>query len=134
MPIFWVYISVRPPSILEADMKENTYYTVGEICDLMGVTRKTLFYYDRINLLKPSRREGSQRHKLYDQNSFEQLKRILKYRQAGLNVSEIRTILYDKNSREEDALNEALKRLETEAVSMKTQITLLKQMIRKLQS
>ncbi|MBQ1325319.1 MAG: MerR family transcriptional regulator [Solobacterium sp.] len=32
--------------------KEKTY-SVGEICSLTGVTRKTLFYYDRIALLKP---------------------------------------------------------------------------------
>ena len=34
--------------------------TVHEVCESTGVTRKRLFYYDRIGLLKPSRRDTNQ--------------------------------------------------------------------------
>lgn len=40
--------------------------SVGDVCRLAKVTRKTLFYYDRIGILPPTRREGTQNFKQYD--------------------------------------------------------------------
>ncbi|MBQ1321890.1 MAG: MerR family transcriptional regulator, partial [Solobacterium sp.] len=78
-------------------MKANgtTIYTVSDICSLTGVTRKTLFYYDRIGLLKPVARSGPQNSKLYDQEGLRKLQRILRYREAGLQISEVRGLLRD---------------------------------------
>ena len=30
--------------------KDEKLYTVGDVCEQMGITRKTLFYYDQIGL------------------------------------------------------------------------------------
>lgn len=67
--------------------------TVREVCQYAGVTRKTLFYYDRIGLLKPSVRKGSQKHKLYDEEAVERLLEIRRYREAGFDIREIREAL-----------------------------------------
>ena len=45
---------------------EKKLYTVKEVCEKYSVTRKTLFYYDRINLIKPYSRQGVQQHKMYN--------------------------------------------------------------------
>ena len=72
--------------------------SVKEICQLTGVTRKTLFYYDRIGLLRPTLRIGSQAHKYYDDTAVETLLKIRLYRACGLQLSEIRGILEEEES------------------------------------
>ena|GEM_PF-1487523 len=72
--------------------------SVKEICQLTGVTRKTLFYYDRIGLLRPTLRIGSQAHKYYDDTAVETLMKIRLYRACGLQLSEIRGILEEEES------------------------------------
>ena len=81
-------------------MKDKDLYSVKEICIMYNITRKTLFYYDRIGLLKPAVRQGIQRFKYYDVNSLNRLERIRVFRDAGLNISEIREVLdlSDKDS------------------------------------
>ncbi len=70
-------------------------YSVGQICAMTGVTRKTLFYYDKIGLLTPSERSGTQHFKFYDEEKVSMLKRIITYREAGLGISEIRDMLME---------------------------------------
>ena len=68
-------------------------YTVGELCTMTGITRKTLFYYDRIHLLEPTERIGVQKQKIYNNADYVRLRNILKYKEAGLLLNEIREIL-----------------------------------------
>lgn len=108
---------------------ERTFYTVGEICTLLGVTRKTLFYYDRADLLKPVERSGSQQHKLYDSASLERLKEILNYRDAGLTIAEIRILVNDPHCDRQKILLGALERITHLKEEKEEEIRKLKQMI-----
>ena len=74
---------------------DETLYSVGEICKITGITRKTLFYYDRIGLLVPYERTEPQQFKLYDRKRLERLNGIIEYRGAGLRIAEIRALLDD---------------------------------------
>ena len=67
-------------------------FTVKEICDKYGITRKTLFYYDKIGLVSPRGRVGSQMHKVYYEADIRKLKAVLIYRNAGLTIEEIKEI------------------------------------------
>lgn len=87
-------------------------YKISEVCRMTGVTRKTLFYYDRTGLLKPAERTGVQNHKLYDDKQLERLKRIIQFREAGLKVEEIRILLDDAQCDPRKIYEQALKRLE----------------------
>ena len=60
--------------------------SVKEICRVTGVPRKTLFYYDRIGLLEPSRRSGKQNFKEYDEQAVNRLLEIRLYREMGLSI------------------------------------------------
>lgn len=71
-------------------MKTEKLYTVKELCEKYGITRKTLFYYDKIGLISPERRIGTQLHKVYDITEVHKLELILKYRNAGLTIGEIK--------------------------------------------
>lgn len=108
------------------------YYTVGEISALMNVTRKTLFYYDRTGLLKPAERTGTQQHKLYDNESLMKLKQIIRYRDAGLCIAEIKELINDPECDRQKILTEALKRISALKEQKETEIIRLKQLISEL--
>lgn len=104
-------------------------YSVGEVCSLMHVTRKTLFYYDRIGLLKPTERATSQQYKLYDAGQLNRLNQILIYRNAGLTIQEVRSILDDENSDHLKVMENAMERLEKERKEKSDQIDRLQVLI-----
>lgn len=100
--------------------------SVKEVCNLLGITRKTLFYYDKIGLLKPSSRQGSQKQKFYNENAIKTLCVIRILKSAGFGVKEIKDYLsvkgevsnmYQmiqmKNRKEYDEIKHKIKLLET---------------------
>lgn len=68
-------------------------YTVKDLCRIANVSRKTLFYYDRIGLLVPEERVGKQKSRQYGEADLSRLYRIRYYQEAGLTLSEIRSVL-----------------------------------------
>ena len=95
--------------------EEETLHTVGEVCRKYRITRKTLFYYDRVQLVLPSERSGSQNHKLYSKEDLMRLEKVLRYRNAGLTIEEIRNVQmkedHSGNKEVIDYLNEIKERL-----------------------
>ncbi|MCH5341103.1 MAG: serine hydrolase [Acetatifactor sp.] len=69
---------------------------ISEIAALAGVSVRTLQYYDSIGLLKPSETD-SNGFRIYDENSVEQLKKILYYRGLDLPLKDISEILAREN-------------------------------------
>jgi DNA-binding transcriptional MerR regulator len=67
-------------------------YTVKQLADLAGVSRRTLHHYDQIDLLKPSEK-GANRYRYYDKDAALRLQQILFYRELGLSLAEIQEIL-----------------------------------------
>lgn len=114
----------------EEDQRERRLYTVSEICERMGITRKTLFYYDQIHLLEPSERVTSQQAKRYDDEKLQRLQSILQYREAGLCISEIRALLDDQNVQRLSILQNAMKRLRQEQNGVEQEIRKLAALIK----
>lgn len=69
-------------------------YTVKEIADLAGVSRRTLRYYDQIDLLKPSK-TTEKGYRLYDEQALFRLQQILFYREIGIELTQIKAVLDD---------------------------------------
>ena len=67
-------------------------YTVKQLADLAGVSRRTLHHYDEIGLLKPSS-VAQNNYRYYDEDALLRLQQILFYRELGLSLSETREIL-----------------------------------------
>ena len=107
-------------------------YSVKELCTMMQITRKTLFYYDRIGLLKPSDRKGVQNHKLYDISQKQRLADILKYRRAGLKIEEVRLILDSPECDVRTILEGALNRLDRQKKEKESQIRVLKELMEEM--
>ncbi|MBP3872031.1 MAG: MerR family transcriptional regulator [Faecalicoccus sp.] len=108
---------------------EDKLYTVSDICYLTGVTRKTLFYYDKIGLLMPSLRQGIQKHKMYDSTQKIRLEEILKYRSAGMTILEVKSLLDDPMVDRKAVFAGALKRLNEEYEQKKEQIEALNELM-----
>lgn len=69
-------------------------YTVKQLADLAGITRRTLHYYDRIGLLRPEA-VRSNGYRVYGPKALLRLQQILFYRELDLSLDEIRRLLDD---------------------------------------
>jgi DNA-binding transcriptional MerR regulator len=69
-------------------------YQTQEFAKLAGVTVRTLYHYDHIDLLKPSRRTESG-YRLYSHRDLARLEQIVVLKFLGLPLSEIRDLLQD---------------------------------------
>ena len=74
--------------------------TVAQVCKRTGVSVRTLHHYDQIGLLKPTEVTEAG-YRLYDDGALDKLYMILVYRELGLSLNEIGSILdapdYDRN-------------------------------------
>lgn len=98
--------------------------TVHDVCKETGITRKTLFYYDKIGLLKPTNRNGKQHGKMYSNSAIARLKTIMAYQTCGLTLKEIDAIL-NQNASEQEILVQARTRLTKIMRKVERQIQLL---------
>ncbi|MCC3375112.1 MerR family transcriptional regulator [Cohnella sp. REN36] len=72
----------------------QTYWRVGELAKLTGLTIRTLRYYDQIGLFSPSGySEGG--YRLYDRSDLPRLQQILALKELGLTLEETKAILAD---------------------------------------
>ena len=74
--------------------REGRVWTVGELADELGVTTRTLRFYEAEGLISP-RRAGTQR--VYGPRERTRLKLILRGKRFGMTLAEIREIvdMYD---------------------------------------
>lgn len=71
-------------------------YSIGELAELAGVSARTLRYYDREGLLKPSC-VNEAGYRFYGEREVNLLQQILFYRERGLDLSRIRQIIYEED-------------------------------------
>lgn len=105
--------------------------SVHEVCAAFGITRKRLYFYDKIDLLKPAARKGKQQEKMYTDSSLELLKLILTYQEAGLTLKEIRTLINEEQADAAAVLRGARNRLIRSRNRIDTQVMKLDQLIQK---
>jgi DNA-binding transcriptional MerR regulator len=73
-------------------MSKEEWYTIGQIARRTGVSAKTIRYYDKVGLLKPSGTTPGG-YRLYRAEDVDRLELILTLRHVGYSVQEIRKIL-----------------------------------------
>ncbi|WML32282.1 MerR family transcriptional regulator [Neobacillus sp. OS1-32] len=69
-------------------------YTVQKLARLAGISTRTLRYYDEIGILKPARINSSG-YRIYSQAEVDLLQQILFFRELGMGLEQIKTIVTD---------------------------------------
>ena len=95
-------------------------YSINELSKLAKISKRTLRYYDEINLLKP-KRINSSGYRIYGDYEIDQLQQILFYKEMGFKLDEIREIITSPSF---DILN-ALTNHKKELIEKRNQINLL---------
>ena len=96
-------------------------YTVKTLAQLAGVTPRTLRWYDKEGLLKPLRTTDAG-YRIYGPEQVDRLQMILFYRELGLELSAIRSILNDPAFDRTTALERHLTELEARRKRLDTLI------------
>ncbi|MEI5908965.1 MerR family transcriptional regulator [Bacillus spongiae] len=78
-------------------------YKVKEVADLVGVSVRTLHYYDRIQLLPPHS-VSSAGYRLYSNKDLERLQQILFLKEMGFSLTDIGEILDNPSFDRKEAL------------------------------
>ena len=102
--------------------------TVRQVSQLTGVSIRALHHYDAIGLLKPTQVTDAG-YRLYSDAEIERLYMILVFRELGLPLKEIRSILnapdYDRNR----VLEQQIQIMQQRAEKLKNRISLAKCML-----
>ncbi len=114
---------------------ERRYMTVGELADKVGVTVRTIQYYDQENLLKPSAK-GSRNQRLYTEKDEEKLYKILCFKFMGLSLMEIRQSLagFEDTAGVQGLLEEKIHDVEKEMSALMKRFATLKNLCETVKS
>lgn len=104
-------------------------YSVNELAKLAGVTPRTLRHYDKIGLLVPDR-QGTGDYRKYKKKEVDRLQDILLYRELGMELSQIKEILNDKDMNREESLVRHLDKLTERKLNLDILIENVKNTIR----
>lgn len=80
-------------------------YTINKLANLAGVSTRTLRYYDEINILKPARISSSG-YRVYGDTQIDRLQQIMFYKEMGIDLDSIKTILSSQSFNRQNALRE----------------------------
>lgn len=77
--------------------------TINQVANLAGITVRTLHYYDKIDLLKPTY-IAKNNYRIYDEFCLKRLQEILFFKELQVPLKEIKQILDDKSYDKEKIL------------------------------
>ena len=99
-------------------MERVFHLTSGELAELVGVTKQTVLYYDKVGLLCPKGRMGN-RYRYYSLQQAAELRLILTFRELGMSIQEIRDYLQVRTPEAYlQVLGEQQERLQAEAARL----------------
>jgi len=95
-------------------------YRISQLARLHGLSRSTLLHYDRIGLLRPLQRSRAN-YRVYSAADRRRLEKICRYRNAGLSLQEIQSILAAPQHKTVQALERRLDALNREIRALRAQ-------------
>jgi DNA-binding transcriptional MerR regulator len=107
---------------------ESMAYTVRQVAGLSGVSIRTLHFYDEVGLLKPAYVNASG-YRYYEEPQLLTLQQLLFYRELGLELKEIKSILSRADFEKATALESHRSVLEKKLARTQTLIATINQTI-----
>lgn len=110
-------------------MEKNIRLTIGEFSRYCGVTVKTLRHYERMGLLVPNEVDEWTRYRYYDVAQMQQLNGILRLKEMGFSLEEVRELL-DEGTHKPSVkqLEEKIKQVEQLLKNLQDRLILLRRM------
>jgi DNA-binding transcriptional MerR regulator len=108
-------------------------YSISQLARTCSLSRSTLLYYDRLGLLKPSGRTGSG-YRYYTDTDRQRLQQIAYFREAGLTLREIRSVLSSGGKPGTKLLEKRMRETVEDIVGLKNQQRVLAAMLRQIAS
>ena len=94
---------------------------IGEAAERLGVTPRTIKYYEELGLLSPGRSTG--RYRDYDEDDLERVDRIRHMQQLGYSLAAIREVIkYRRQVHDDGSRRLSLADLESVASSLENQL------------
>ncbi|HWQ92417.1 MAG TPA: MerR family transcriptional regulator [Clostridia bacterium] len=108
-------------------------YSISQLARTCGLSRSTLLFYDRLGLLRSSGRTGAG-YRVYTHKDLNRLMRIRHFREAGLSLKDIRSVLATGRTPGTRLLEQRMRKTAEDIVGLKNQQRLLAGMLRKVAS
>ncbi len=106
-------------------MKEN--YKISEVAKLFNISRRTLIYYDEIDLFKPSYIDEENNYRYYDGHQIYVLRFILELKRSGFSLNEIKKYTSCEGIEESrEFLKDKIKVIEDKIKSLYSSIEVIK--------
>lgn len=80
-----------------SEKRMNTIYSIGETAKIHGISKQTLIYYDKIDLLKPHSYDPNNNYRYYTMEEFATLDIILLLKEIGVPLAQIKDYLKNRN-------------------------------------
>lgn len=106
-------------------MFSNSFFTISDFAKIMGVSRQTLIYYDRIGLFKPAKVLGNG-YRLYSRSQINVISLISMLGEMGVPLKKIKAIVDDISP---DTAIEILKKQQKEAEEKLRRLRILEELI-----
>ncbi|WP_339285733.1 MerR family transcriptional regulator [Paenibacillus sp. FSL R5-0486] len=84
---------------------KTPYFTVKDIIQITGITKRALHYYDKTDLLKPSKVEDNG-YRYYDQEALGNLQMILLFKEMNFSLKDIAAMMQLSKEEQKDILRE----------------------------
>ena len=99
----------------------ESMFKIGDFSKIARVTIKTLRYYDKIGLLKPSFIDIHTGYRYYTDEQISEIHAILSYKKAGLSNADVKNLL-SKKCKQKEILLSCKEKLQMEIESLSRQI------------
>lgn len=74
---------------------DHSLFQIGEVCKIMGITRKTLLVYEDMGLLTPAVKDEESGYRYYSVDNMTQIRSIRSLQSLGLSLKEVSEYYYD---------------------------------------
>ncbi len=105
-------------------------YSIGKLCKEFEISRSTLLYYDNIDLLKASGRTSAN-YRQYTEEDRNRLSQICTFREAGIPLVQIKAILDNEETNEDNVLEMRLNELNQEIYYLRIQQRIIVEMLKR---
>lgn len=69
--------------------KDRNLFSIGEVARALGITRRTILYYEELDLIRPDIKDGATGNRYYTIDTFVKLRTIRILQNLGLSLSDI---------------------------------------------